>query len=211
MVHYHLTGVAALSHPLKANNYLLFSSLLLLLAGCSTYRPYIDSSVDEASSALFKVDYAAKNLEIKRISEDEKKSQLIFLLHFGVVQKTSHYNNDLGAGISYFQLTPGKYWIRYTLIYGGHRISDFERNPKYHPSESGFVTLKAGHIYQLKRESCLYCRSASMSTSWIEDVGTGEVILGSSDMNRPPRDDCDKYDPDPLVICPWWGMNIQRE
>ena len=171
--------------------------------------PYIDSSVDESSIALLEIDYSAQNLEIRRISEDEKISHTIFLLHFGVFQKTSKDNEGIFTSFP-FRLTPGKYWIRYTLIYGGHRVSDFENNPKYHPTESGFVTLKAGHRYKLKRKSCLFCRSASKSTSWIEDVDTGEVILGSSDMNRPPREDCDKYDPDPLIVCPWWGMNIQR-
>ena len=78
-----------------------------------------------------------------------------------------------------FILPAGQYHISY--------MTDLVRSPSRCDREnaSGFVTLRAGHKYKAKtlicRSFCCYKKCMSSSTTWIEDMTTGETILGSSD------------------------------
>jgi hypothetical protein len=88
------------------------------------------------------------------------------------------YDVKKDGGMDPFKLTPGTYLVR--ISYQG---------PKIHPvSKEGTAELKAGHVYRVKNETCFggpvlglgacHGRQAYTATVWIEDIGTGEVVVG---------------------------------
>ena len=82
-----------------------------------------------------------------------------------------HPLSDLNKLYEEFRLVPGEYEIRYSVRhYKQARVSGESR-----------VTLKAGHVYAVKDETCYtFCSRLASYTSdiWLEDITTGEWIGG---------------------------------
>ena len=73
------------------------------------------------------------------------------------------------------KLLPGTYYVRLGDYYGWRAGEIWE---------SGNVALKAGRVYVIKSESCLFTCGPYKAALWMEDKTTGEVVLGVKEPGR---------------------------
>lgn len=150
---------------------------ILLLSACGLYWTYAGPEVDAYDGPRRDdQDVASIDQEVSCIFEScvvlVRKGELILFS----IENHSAQGFDTPNKI---RLLPGEYQIRLEYKYE-YRTSAFGELGSKRTSAFGEVSLSPGRTYNVVTDECTTCGVSAKPFVWMEEAGSGEVVLGES-------------------------------